>query len=270
MIKKIYPKKRLGQNFLRDEAVVQKIIAAIGPNKNDRIVEIGPGLGALTSELLTIVPCLDAIEFDSDMVSALQNRFGRVLHIHQVDALNFDFSALKNDHRPLRIVGNLPYNISTPIIFHLLKYIYLNHTCIADMHFMLQKEVVDRLIAKHGNKTYGRLTVMVQYFCEVEFLFSVPPQAFNPVPKVNSSFVRFVPRKNIRLPVSNLGDLEYLVKQAFNHRRKTIQNCFKGLITAEQLIELGFDLKLRPEQLTVDDFVKLSNFYTQTTNLVGN
>ena len=124
---------------------------------------------------------------------------------------------------------------------------------------MLQKEVVDRLAAKHGNKTYGRLTVMVQYFCDVEPLFSVPPQAFNPIPKVNSSFVRLVPRKTHTLQAVNLVNLEQLVKQAFNHRRKTIQNCLKGLITAEQLINLGFDLKLRPEQLSVDDFVRLSN-----------
>jgi 16S rRNA (adenine1518-N6/adenine1519-N6)-dimethyltransferase len=254
---KIYIKKSLGQHFLHDNSVILKIIAAIAPNQNEHLVEIGPGLGALTSELLTKTQRLDAVEFDRDLVLELQTRFANTkpLTIYQADALKFDFCTLKNDEKPLRIVGNLPYNISTPIIFHLLKSI----DCIADMHFMLQKEVVDRLAAKHGNKTYGRLSVMVQYFCEVESLFSVPPQAFIPIPKVYSSFVRLIPRKKKPLSVTNLANLEQLVKQAFNHRRKTIQNCLKGLITAEQLTNLGFDLKLRPEQLSVDDFVKLSN-----------
>lgn len=253
----IHAKKSLGQNFLHDASILQKIIIAIAPNKNDHMIEIGPGLGALTAELLSKLDRLDAVEFDNDLVTELGVLFiePNKLTIYHADALKFNFCALKTDVRPLRIVGNLPYNISTPIIFHLLNQI----ECIADMHFMLQKEVVDRLAAVHGNKTYGRLSVMVQYFCEVEPLFLVPPQAFNPIPKVNSTFVRLIPRKNISLPAANLINFEQLVKQAFNHRRKTIQNCLKGLITAEQLTSLGFDLKLRPEQLKVDDFVRLSN-----------
>jgi 16S rRNA (adenine1518-N6/adenine1519-N6)-dimethyltransferase len=254
---KNYPKKNLGQNFLQDESIIQKIIAVIAPREHDHIVEIGPGLGALTLQLLTKVKHLDAVEFDRNMVLELQTHcaLNPGLHIHQADALKFDFGALKKDARKLRIVGNLPYNISTPILFHLLKQL----DDIFDMHFMLQKEVVDRLAAKHGNKTYGRLSVMVQYWCEVEPLLAVPPQAFYPVPKVDSLFVRLIPHKKISLVATNINNLELLVKQAFNHRRKTLHNCLKGLITDEQLTSLGFDLKLRPEQLSVNDFVRLSN-----------
>lgn len=251
---KVYPKKSLGQNFLQDKDVIQKIIVAISPLEQDHIVEIGSGLGALTSALLDKVKSLDAVEFDRDLILELQARFSK-LNLYQVDALQFDFCALKKDSRKLRIVGNLPYNISTPLLFHLFKQL----PCIEDMNFMLQKEVVDRLAACPGNKTYGRLSVMTQYWCNVEPLLAIPPQAFYPVPKVHSSFVRLTPReKNIPAAI-DINNLEKIVKQAFCMRRKTLQNCLKGIITPEQLIGLNIDPKVRAEELTVADFVRISN-----------
>jgi 16S rRNA (adenine1518-N6/adenine1519-N6)-dimethyltransferase len=255
------PKRRFGQNFLQDQNIVKKIITAIAPKKGQHMVEIGPGLGALTRELLPILKVMEVIELDRDLIPKLQNACTNLgqLNIHQADVLQFDFKKLLRATRrapgQLRIVGNLPYNISTPLIFHLLKQI----DCISDMHFMLQQEVVDRLAAQPGSKTYGRLSVMVQYFCQVTKLFTVPPGAFYPAPKVYSAFVRLIPHKKISLPVTDSDMLEKVVKQAFNQRRKTIQNSLKKLISSEQLINLNINPKLRPEQLTVEDFVKICN-----------
>ncbi len=269
------PRKRFGQNFLQDQNIVQKIITAIAPQEGQHIVEIGPGFGALTTQLLPIVKTMDAIELDRDLIPKLQNTCSNLgqLNIHQADVLKFDFKKLgratgrATSQSPvrLRIIGNLPYNISTPLIFHLLKQI----DCISDMHFMLQKEVVDRLAAQPGTKIYGRLSVMVQYFCQVTKLFTVPPSAFYPQPKVYSAFVRLIPHKKIPIPAKDIKILENVVKQAFSQRRKTIQNSLKKLISSEQLINLNINPKLRPEQLSVEDFVKISKAPTLTFPLKG-
>jgi 16S rRNA (adenine1518-N6/adenine1519-N6)-dimethyltransferase len=253
-MEKIIPRKRFGQNFLHDKNIIQKIINAIAPKKGEHIVEIGPGLGALTVELLPILGTMDVIELDRDLIPKLQAKCEGLgqLNIHRADALKFDFKKL-DDH--LRIVGNLPYNISTPLIFHLLKQI----DGILDMHFMLQKEVVERLAAQSGNKNYGRLSVMVQYFCQVTQLFTVSPRAFYPAPKVKSALVRLIPHKKISLLAKDTALLAKVVKAAFSQRRKTIQNSLKTLISQQQLLQLNIDPKLRAEQLSVDDFVKVSN-----------
>jgi 16S rRNA (adenine1518-N6/adenine1519-N6)-dimethyltransferase len=252
MVKAHIAKKRFGQNFLHDQNIVQKIIAVIAPKKGEHVVEIGPGLGALTRQLLPILTSMDVIEIDRDVIPKLQNTCAGLgqLNIHQADVLKFDFKKLGVT---LRVVGNLPYNISTPLIFHLLDQIEY----ISDMHFMLQKEVADRLAAQPGTKIYGRLSVMVQYFCQVTKLFVVPPGAFYPVPKVYSAFVRLTPHKKISVPVKDIATLENIVKLAFNQRRKTIQNSLKTLISGEELINLNINPKLRPEQLSVEDYVKI-------------
>lgn len=253
----VKPRKRFGQNFLQDKNIIQKIIKAIAPKKTDHIVEIGPGLGALTIQLLPILKNMDVIELDRDLVPKLQTACRNLgeLNIHQANALRFDFKKLVKNEHLLRIVGNLPYNISTPLIFHLLKQI----DCICDVHFMLQKEVAQRLAAKPNNKNYGRLSVMVQYFCKVTKLFTVSSRAFYPVPKVESALVYLVPHKKISLPAKNISALEEIVKLAFNQRRKMIQNCLKGSVSKEQFSNLNISPKLRPEQLSVEDFVKISN-----------
>lgn len=253
----VKPRKRFGQNFLQDKNIIQKIIKAIAPKKTDHIVEIGPGLGALTIQLLPILKNMDVIELDRDLVPKLQTACRNLgeLNIYQADALRFDFKKLVKNEHLLRIVGNLPYNISTPLIFHLLEQI----DCICDMHFMLQKEVAQRLAAKPNNKNYGRLSVMVQYFCRVKELFTASPHAFYPVPKVESALVYLVPHKKISLPAKNISALEEIVKLAFNQRRKMIQNCLKGSVSKEQFSNLNISPKLRPEQLSVEDFVKISN-----------
>ncbi len=250
-------RKRFGQNFLQDKNIIARIIAAIAPHKNEHIVEIGPGLGALTTSLLPIIKSMDAVELDRDLIPKLENicRDLGELTIHQADVLKFDFATLALAKNSLRIVGNLPYNISTPLLFHLLQQI----DYIQDMHFMLQKEVAERIAASSGTKNYGRLSIMIQYFCEVEILVQVPPTAFYPVPKVDSAVVRLIPHKKIATPAKNIDNLEKLVKQAFSKRRKTLHNNLKGLITDEQLQQLGIDPQIRAERLEVADFVKLSN-----------
>ncbi|MBN2689734.1 MAG: 16S rRNA (adenine(1518)-N(6)/adenine(1519)-N(6))-dimethyltransferase RsmA [Gammaproteobacteria bacterium] len=251
----IKPKKRFGQNFLQDKIIIENIISAINPQKDDAIVEIGPGTGALTFKLLKITCKLDAIELDRDLIDNLRNKSKNLgeIDIHNSDALEFDFNKIYKTQK-LRIVGNLPYNISTPIIFHLLNYLDI----IQDMHFMLQKEVVDRITAKPGNKQYGRLSIMTQYFLITEKLFDVPPEAFYPAPKVDSSIIRLTPKK-VTFPTKNIKNLQLVVTLAFQQRRKTLKNTLKKLITEEQLISLNIDPSVRPEQLSVDDFVRISN-----------
>ena len=218
-------RKRFGQNFLHDPNVIHRIVKAIHPTEKDNIVEIGPGQGALTIPLLTLCKSINLIELDRDLIKLLEKSLPSVgdFSIHNVDALKFDFSTLKNDERNLRIVGNLPYNISTPLLFHLVKYA----ADIKDMYFMLQKEVVDRICAEPNTKAYGRLSVMLQYHCEVEKLFNVGPGAFNPAPKVESSIVRLVPLMEKRVSVNDLGMFSQVVSQCFNMRRKTIRNSFR-------------------------------------------
>jgi 16S rRNA (adenine1518-N6/adenine1519-N6)-dimethyltransferase len=251
------PRKRFGQHFLNDNQIIQRIVDVIAPVAGQHIVEIGPGQGALTLPVLKVAGNLEVVELDRDLIPILTERtqkHGTVI-IHQADALKFDFSQLATDKKPLRVIGNLPYNISTPLIFHLLEYA----ACISDMHFMLQKEVVDRLAAHVGSPDYGRLSIMVQYHCQVFSLFKVPPEAFHPPPKVDSSIVRIIPYHTIPFTAKNYAHFEDLVKQAFSQRRKTLRNSLRRLMTDEYWAHVDMDSRLRPEELTVEDYVKLSN-----------
>ncbi len=251
-------RKRFGQNFLVDGNIIARIIAAVSPKQGDNLVEIGPGQGAITGPLLEAAGALNAVELDRDLAAMLSDRFAEHagFQLHQGDALAFDFATLANSG-PLRIVGNLPYNISTPLIFHLLN--YAGH--IKDMHFMLQREVVERMAAVPGSKTYGRLSVIVQYHCQVFDLFGVPPGAFRPVPKVDSAIVRLVPRREIQPLASNKALFQTLVRTAFQQRRKTLRNALKQLPQAANLNAdaISIDLGRRPETLSVAEFVTLSN-----------
>ncbi len=250
------PRKRFGQNFLRDPSVIARILEAAAPGPDDHFVEIGPGQGALTRPLLERVGRLDLIEIDRDLVARLRQELGDHprLHIHQADALRFDYGALATPHRPLRLIGNLPYNISTPLLFHLLQH----RRVIADMLFMLQKEVVDRLAAAPGGKTYGRLSVTVQYHCRVEPLFRVPPGAFRPVPKVDSRIVRLRPHPHPPYPEADPEALARLAAAAFSQRRKTLRNALKGLLPATAIKAAGLDPEARPETLSVADYARLA------------
>jgi 16S rRNA (adenine1518-N6/adenine1519-N6)-dimethyltransferase len=253
-------KKRFGQNFLHNEAVISDIIDAINPEPGENLVEIGPGLGALTEPTVERAGKLSVVELDRDLAKRLKEHpfISSSLTIYETDALKFDFSSLSTPEHPLRIFGNLPYNISTPLIFHLLTF----KDKVKDMHFMLQKEVVDRMAAGPNSKTYGRLSVMTQYQCEVMPVMEIGPEAFKPAPKVDSAIVRLIPHKEIKNPVKDINALNTVCLSAFNQRRKTIRNTFKKLIDAEQLESLGIDVSLRPENLTIDDFIKLANFIT--------
>lgn len=255
------PRKRFGQHFLHDKLYIQQIIEAIDPKPDQHLVEIGPGQGALTLPMLKKTEEIDVIELDWDLIPALKIRcLGKgALIAHQADALEFDFSSLVKNSEKLRIIGNLPYNISTPLIFHLLKYASI----ITDMHFMLQKEVVDRMSAKPSTKEYGRLSVMVQYHCVVHALFNVPPQAFYPPPQVESAFLRLIPATSKHLQAIDYSFFAEVVKTAFSHRRKTIRNSLKTLIADDDWANLQIDPQLRPEQLTVIDFVNISNFKSE-------
>ncbi|MCV6605973.1 MAG: 16S rRNA (adenine(1518)-N(6)/adenine(1519)-N(6))-dimethyltransferase RsmA [Porticoccaceae bacterium] len=250
-------RKRFGQNFLVDDNIIEKIVAAIHPQEHDNLIEIGPGQGALTRPLLERCPQLQVVELDRDLAALLTDKFHSYgeFRLHQGDALKTDFLQFKRDDASLRIVGNLPYNISTPLIFHLLGYA----GNVSDMHFMLQKEVVDRLAASPGDKTYGRLTVMAQYHCQIEPLFIVPPGSFHPAPKVQSAIVRLLPYEQPPYIADNPALLHKLVSTCFQQRRKTLRNSLKHFASAEQLATLDIDLGLRPEVLAVKDFVHLSN-----------
>lgn len=256
-------RKRFGQNFLQDPNVIHAILAHARPAAGEHWVEIGPGLGALTAPLLASGARLDAVELDRDLVALLQKRFADQanLSIHNADALSFDFAGLAADGRKLRVIGNLPYNISTPLLFHLLD----NSGCVQDMLFMLQKEVVARICAPPGSRTYGRLSVMMQYFCDTEELFEVPPESFDPVPAVMSAIVRLTPHAGPPVDVGNLPAFQLLLTQAFSQRRKTIRNSLKNLLTAEQIAALDIDPGLRAEALTLDEFARLNR-----TAIAGN
>lgn len=250
------PRKRFGQNFLHDRTVIDRIVRAVAPLPGERLVEIGPGLGALTEPLLRAAGALDVIELDRDLVPRLRDRLGPLgdLRIHAADALRFDFRALA-DGAKLRVCGNLPYNISTPLIFHLLD----QAEVIRDMHFMLQKEVVDRLAAAPDTADYGRLSVMVQYRCAVEPLFTVPPGAFHPVPKVDSAVVRLRPFAAPPVAARDEALFARLVAQAFSQRRKTLRNTLRGLVAPETMAALGIDPGRRAETLTIPEFVSLAD-----------
>jgi 16S rRNA (adenine1518-N6/adenine1519-N6)-dimethyltransferase len=250
------PKKSLGQNFLHERGVVDKIVLAIDPKPGDRLVEIGPGQGAMTFPLLDRHGSLTAIEFDRDLLTPLTAQaaaHGALTLIH-ANVLDVDLTALA-DGTPIRLVGNLPYNLSSPILFHALAHA----ASIVDMHFMLQKEVVERMAAGPGSKVYGRLSVMLQAYCEVTALFVVGPGAFRPPPKVDSAVVRLVPRAPERIGIIDPKHFADIVRAAFGQRRKTLRNALGGTMDAEAITAAGIDPQQRAEQLSVADFVRLAN-----------
>lgn len=252
-------RKRFGQNFLHDDQIIQSIVAAINPQANDFLIEIGPGLGALTEPVAEQIEHLTVIELDRDLAERLRHHpfLHQKLTVIEQDVMRFDFQQLaQQSDKPLRIFGNLPYNISTPLMFHLFQY----HDVIQDMHFMLQKEVVNRLCAGPNSKAYGRLTIMAQYFCQVIPVLEVPPSAFKPAPKVDSAVVRLVPHKVLPYPVKDLYWLNRVCTQAFNQRRKTLRNSLMDLFTAEQLVKLEIKLTDRAENLTIADYARLANW----------
>lgn len=251
------PRKRFGQHFLSDQAVVHRIVRAVAPRVGEHVIEIGPGQGAITLPLMKQLHAIEVVELDRDLINELSARvkpFGDLV-VHNQDVLTFDFTAAKKDKRLLRIVGNLPYNISTPLIFHLLAHADV----IEDMVFMLQKEVADRLSAAPGSEAYGRLSVMVQYYCETNHLFDVPPSAFYPPPKVDSSIILLRPYKTLPHIAKDEKHFSALVKLAFSQRRKTLKNNLKSIANADLYTTLGIDPGLRAEVLSVSDFVRLSN-----------
>lgn len=252
------PRKRFSQNFLRDNHIIARIAQAIAPEVGDHLVEIGPGLGALTAHILPKVSTMDAIELDRDLIAPLTEICKPLghLNIYSADVLRFDFATLTQKPHSLRIIGNLPYQISTPLLFHLVEYIDLIH----DLHFMLQKEVVERMAAPKNTKAYGRLSVMIQYHFSVEPLFVVPNTAFHPKPKVTSQIVRLKP-KTAGVVAKDYVKFSDVVKQAFNYRRKTLQNSLRGWIDNNTLTGLGIDPISRPEQLTIEQFVQISDHY---------
>lgn len=252
-------KKRFGQNFLTDQGVINSLVEAINPQVNQVIVEIGPGLGALTKPLLAKIEHLHVVEIDRDIVAWMQTEYAKpayaknTLSIHNVDALKFDFSSLSTS---LRVTGNLPYNISTPILFHLLD----NVSHITDMHFMLQKEVVERMVAQPSTPAYGRLSVMLQYYLAMEYLITVPPEAFDPAPKVESAFVRCVPHATLPFVANDTALFYKVVLAAFGQRRKTLRNTLKGLLDDAGFVALDINPQLRAENLSVAEFVAISNY----------
>ena len=243
------PRKRFGQNFLVDDQIINRIISTINPKNNEIIVEIGPGKGALTISILEHLDHLNVIEIDRDLVSLLNSLQQDKLTIFEADALQFDFNQFP---QKIRVIGNLPYNISSPLLFHLLDF----REQIIDMTFMLQKEVVDRIVATHGNKTYGRLSVMMQAFFEVESMFVVPKESFEPQPKIESAILYLKTRTEPL--VKNPKLLEEIVKVAFSQRRKTLKNCLKSIINQSQT---EIDLSQRAEMLSIENFITLMNDY---------
>jgi 16S rRNA (adenine1518-N6/adenine1519-N6)-dimethyltransferase len=248
------PRKRFGQNFLRDDTVVHRIVAAVNPRAGDHLVEIGPGEGAMTAAFLKSGIPLDAVEIDRDLATVLKRRFENSpqFKLHQADALKFDFHTLTHGEK-LRIVGNLPYNISTPLLFHLFA-----HTgMIVDMHFMLQKEVIDRLCAEAGDPDYGRLGIMAQYYCRAEKLFEVYPESFYPPPKVTSAIVRLIPHAAPPVEASPAA-LGKVVTTAFSQRRKTLRNALKSLFDEAELMDAEIDPAARAETLNLEQYARLA------------
>ena len=270
-------KKRFGQNFLTDQGVISSLVDAISPQPDDLMVEIGPGLGALTKPLLQNLNLLHVVEVDRDIIAWMQEEYAKNnIVIHNADALKFDFGSLLPsplvgeglgqceiaqrgeiaERGKIRVTGNLPYNISTPILFHLLD----NVAHIIDMHFMLQKEVVERMVASPSTPAYGRLSVMLQYHLAMEYLITVPPEAFEPAPKVESAFVRCVPHATLPFVAKDQKHFAKIVMAAFGQRRKTLRNTLKGLLDDAGFAELEISSQLRAENLSVADFVAISNF----------
>lgn len=260
-------RKRFGQNFLTDQDIIERIVDSIGPQDSEAMVEIGPGKGAITRPLLARCKHLTVVELDRDLVSLLEKNAQRWaqpdshFEIISADALQYDFSALAERlGRQLRVVGNLPYNISSPLLFHLLT--TAQH--VKDMHFMLQREVVERLVAQPGSKRYGRLSVMVQWQCAANALFEVPATAFSPQPKVESAIVQLTPRAEDTLDRSLSKPLLQVVTAAFSQRRKTLRNSLSTLVNEEQLQQLGIDPKVRAEVVSISDYLNIAKCVAQT------
>ncbi len=249
-------RKRFGQNFLVDRGIINAIVSAIDPQRGDTVVEIGPGLGAITEPLLARLDHLHVVEIDRDLIARLKKQHppARVT-IHEGDALNFDFAGIGTD---LRLVGNLPYNISTPLLFHLAEYVGI----VRDMHFMLQKEVVGRMVAVPGESDFSRLSVMLQYRFHLEWLIDVPPESFDPPPKVQSAVVRLIPKDVSELNAKSQETLSQVVQTAFSQRRKMLRNTLKGTLSDAGFAELGIDPTRRPEDIAVADYVRIANYLT--------
>lgn len=254
-------RKRFGQNFLNDPYIIDGIVSSINPKPGQNLVEIGPGLGAITEPVGKEVDKFTVIELDRDLAERLRNHpeLADKLTIHEGDAMRFDFTQLVKPNNKLRIFGNLPYNISTPLMFHLFEF----HKDIQDMHFMLQKEVVNRLAAGPGSKAYGRLTVMAQYYCKVVPVLEVPPTAFVPPPKVDSAVVRLMPYEEIPHPAADIKWLDRVCREGFNQRRKTVRNCYKSLLSDDDLAQLEINPSMRPENLTLEQFVAMANLLAE-------
>ena len=249
------PRKRFGQNFLHDPNIISKIISSISPQKEDHFVEIGPGQGAMTKPLSDAVGELDVIEIDQDLAAdLLAQSWAHKLKIHCSDALRFPFESISNKPGALRLAGNLPYNISTPLLFHILDYYQL----FRDIHVMLQKEVVQRMTAKPGSKTYGRLTVALAARCHVESLFIIGPGAFRPAPKVESAFARLTPLPRPLVSEIEAPVFDDILRRAFGQRRKQLQNTLRDVLTAEQIQSAGIAPTIRAEMLSVEQFVSLT------------
>lgn len=247
------PRKRFGQNFLVDESVVADIVAAINPARSEHVVEVGPGLGALTTPLLKRLDRLHVVEIDRDLIARLRERYAQDnLVIHEGDVLRFDFAALGND---LRIAGNLPYNISTPLLFRFAEFA----GNIRDIHVMLQREVVERMVAAPGDSEFSRLSVMLQYRFAMEKLFDVPAAAFDPAPKVESAVVRLMPLSPLPHPARDESVFSSVVARAFGQRRKTLRNTLKGVVAADELARLGINPGARAQELSVADFVRIAD-----------
>ncbi|HEY0563899.1 MAG TPA: 16S rRNA (adenine(1518)-N(6)/adenine(1519)-N(6))-dimethyltransferase RsmA [Methylophilus sp.] len=247
-------KKRFGQNFLTDQAIITSLINTIHPQADDLMVEIGPGLGAMTQPLLKQLHHLHVVEIDRDIIQWMQNTYpADKVTIHHADVLKFDFTSLGER---IRVVGNLPYNISSPILFHLLD----NVDHVIDMHFMLQKEVVERMVAAPSTSEYGRLSVMLQYRLQMEYLITVPPESFNPAPKVESAFVRCIPHDTLPYPAKDEALFAKVVQAAFGQRRKTLRNTLKGLLDDDGFAALDIHSQLRAENLSVAQFVAIANY----------
>lgn len=255
-------RKRFGQNFLHDQQVIYDIVSAINPQNGQYLLEIGPGLGALTEPVAEGIDKLTVVELDRDLAERLRHHpfLHNKLTVIEQDALQFDFREYFEEHlspnQRVRVFGNLPYNISTPLMFHLFRF----HDLIEDMHFMLQKEVVKRLCAGPNSKAYGRLTIMAQYYCQVLPVLEVPPSAFKPAPKVDSAVVRLVPYATLPYPVKDIYWLNRVTTQAFNQRRKTLRNALSALFEPEVLEALGIDLNARAENLGLSDYTRLANW----------
>ena len=248
-------RKRFGQHFLHDRNIIERILQSVDPQPGDRLIEIGPGQGALTWPLLQRCGQLTAIELDRDLIPVLQQKsvpYGK-LQLINADILEFDLASLGGKEM-IRLVGNLPYNISTPLMFHVLDSI----AQISDMHFMVQKEVAQRIVAEPGNGHYGRLSIMLQYQCECQYLFDVPPGSFTPPPKVDSAVIRLLPRAEPEHDIGDYANFSAIVQSAFGQRRKTLSNSLKNMFSREEIIACDVDPGLRAENLSLGDFAKLS------------